>query len=103
MFERYDLALKHLEECLRVKATWPVEDQAEHIQRQTESEILARFDGYQRCMEDMLHEHNCYAGFMYVGEIQRHEGSTSRQSVGLDHPEFREWRRTYFTNGIAKG
>lgn len=95
----------YTEELLRAKKL-PFENQAEHVQRLTAEQIVARMDGYNAAVESMIHEANCWGGFMYVGEprVQQNSDGTktvSRSGVGVRDPEFREWRRVYFTRGIA--
>lgn len=101
IMHRQPETLAWIEEKMRVKGL-PVDQQAEHIQRQTLGEMAAFMDGYNACLEEVMHRFNCYAGFMYAGPRQRVGGVESRRSVGPDDTSYREWRRLYYTNGIAK-
>lgn len=95
--------LAHTENLLRVKML-PLENQGDHVKKLTEAEIIARMDGYNSALEDAMHEAGCYAGFMNVGpEVIGPGGVKIRTQARLTDPEFREWRRAYFTNGIARG
>lgn len=97
-----------IEEKIRVKGL-PVDQQAEHIQRQTLGEMAAFMDGYNACLEEVMHRFNCYAGFHHYGEPtvtpQSSPGTvpgTVRYQVSESHPQYRPWRKLYYTNGIAK-
>lgn len=93
--------LNWIEEKMRVK-TLPLSQQAPHVQEQTVGEMTAYMDGYNACLEEVMHRFNCYAGYMHVGPRQRLGGVESRNSVGPNDTSYREWRRVYYTNGIAK-
>jgi hypothetical protein len=97
MIQRHADYVDYAEERIRVKTTVPVENQAEHIQRVTVAEIEGQVTGYWVALEAALMAYGCYAGFMYVGEKKRENGANCWISVKPDHPEFREWRRHYFT------
>ncbi len=116
---RHEELLTHLEEKLRVKRTVPVENQADHIRDATEAEMIARMDGYNACLEDVMAAFKCYAGYSYAGptRIDPATGWKSRslfdsgEAAEADQfyktditkaPRFAEWRRMYYTNGIAK-
>lgn len=101
IMHRQPEVLNWIEEKMRVK-TLPTDQQAEHVQKQTVGEMVAYMDGYNACLEEVMHRFNCYAGFMYAGPRQRVGGVESRRSVGPDDTSYREWRRLYYTNGIAK-
>lgn len=119
LMKRHEELLDHLEEMLRVKHEVPVENQASHIRDRTEAEMIARMDGYNACLEDVMRAFNCYAGFSYAGptRIDPATGYKSRslfdstEAAEADSyyktditkaPRFAEWRRLYFTNGITK-
>lgn len=95
---RHRLQIEHTEELLRVKRTVPVENQADHVKRLTEEQIVARMEGYNTCLEDAMHESNCYAGFHNYGPKQ---ADGARYQVPPGSEDFLDWRRIYYTNGIA--
>lgn len=104
IMKRHPEVIAHLEEMLRVKRTVPVESQAEHVRDRTEAEMVAFVNGYSACLEAVMHEFNCYAGFHNYGPpvtTEKHLGTT-RYQVPPTHPDYLEWRRLYYTNGIAK-
>ena len=97
--------LLYVERLIEAKNTVPVECQGQHIREGSEEKWIARMEGYNTALEDALFSAGCYAGYMYVGEQHTqtdHTGevSTWRESVKTDHPQFREWRRVYFTRGV---
>lgn len=107
--DRHNAMIEMTEERLRVKREVPVENQADHIRNTTEAEMVARMEGYSSCLEDTMHEFNCYGGFHYCGPVVkiplREPGSipsTVRYSVAEGHPDYLPWRRLYYTRGIAK-
>jgi hypothetical protein len=103
IMERYPAQIAHLENKLHIKRTVPVECQSDHIKEQTEAEMVAFLRGYQTCLEDAMHEAKCYAGFNNYGPQEVHAGGhTARTQVREGDPDFIEWRRLYYTNGIAK-
>lgn len=96
--------IAHLEEMLRVKRTVPAENQAPHVRDRSEAEMAAFVNGFNACLEVVMHEFNCYAGFHNYGlpkTSEKHLG-TARHQVAPGDPEFEEWRKLYYTNGIAK-
>jgi hypothetical protein len=97
--ERYPVYLAHTEEKLRVLRTVPPENQADHIRGKTEAEIIARLEGYQACLEDAMHEANCYAGFNHYGPAEPCGNSTVRHSVREGEPGYEPWRKLYYTRG----
>ena len=108
LIERHIEKIAYIDEMIRVKTTVAVESQADHIKAGTVAEWEARAAGINALLEDALFIGGCYAGFMYQGEQKRRyhptgapgEGgswSTHYESVGSEHPEFKEWRRFYFT------
>lgn len=103
IMERHPGVIAHLEEMLRVKNTVAVENQAPHVRDRTVAEMVAFVNGYSACLEIVMHEFNCYAGFHNYGPVTKFaEGVTSRYQVPPDHKDFLEWRKLYYTNGIAK-
>lgn len=91
--EQYAEALAHTEELIRVKATVPVENQADHVRNGTPELWIARLEGQSVMLEHLLHRSNCYHGFFYVTERKRQD--ETRYAIGTDHPDFAEWRRDY--------
>lgn len=106
IMERQPQVIAHLEEMLRVKRTVAPENQAPHVRDRTEAEMVAFVDGVNACLEMVMHEFGCYAGFHNYGPLKHHEpapqAGTSRSAVGPTHPDYLEWRKLYYTNGIAK-
>ena len=80
------------------------ENLADHVRHRTETEMVAFVNGFNACMEVVMHEFNCYAGFHHYGPKVAADvtnaGPTARYSVGPDHPDYLEWRKLYYT--IAK-
>ena len=99
IMERHAAQIAHTEELLRVKREVPVENQADHVRAKTEAEIVAFTNGYSACLEQVMHEFNCYAGFHWFGPKDADGG---RRVVSSESPDYLEWRRLYYTNGIAK-
>ena len=103
LIERHANYVDHVEERIRVKATVPVENQADHIRNGNPDLWIGRAEGFWVALEAALMAYGCYAGYMNVGFKKRHaDGSTSRESVGPDHPEYRDWARVYFTCNVTK-
>lgn len=112
IMERHPQVIEHLEEMLRVKRTLPADQQADHVRNKTEAEMVAWVEGFSACLEAVMHEFNCYAGFHNYGpkqfvppvdlSVPATQRPTYRQIVPSRHPDYLEWRRLYYTNGIAK-
>lgn len=106
--------VKATEERLRVKALYGNNPDhiAEWLVNKTEAEIVSFMEGYNACLEAVMHEFNCYAGFHWYGpekdaepvdlSVPAHQRAKVRTQVRGDDPEFRDWRKLYYTNGIAK-
>lgn len=102
IMQRHPDTLAWIEEKMRVKQL-PVDQQAPHVQRQTEGEMAAYMDGYNACLETVMHAFNCYAGYHHYGvAIKAPDGTTARTTVSEKDSEYREWRKLYYTRGIAK-
>ena len=98
MIRRHIEYLNHIDEMIRIKTTVPVENQAQHIQNGTVEFWEGCAMGAGSMLNTALNDANCYAGFMYVGEPKRAaDGSRYAVSVTAADPEFKEWRRHYFT------
>lgn len=106
IMHRQPEVIAHCEEMLRVKRTQPVESQADHVRNRTEAEMVAFVNGFNACLEVVMHEFNCYAGFHNYGPPVPGSAAfgelPARYSVPPGHPDFLEWRKLYYTNGIAK-
>lgn len=106
IMDRQPEVIAHCEEMLRVKRTFAPENQAPHVRDRTEAEMVAFVNGVNACLEMVMHEFGCYAGFHNYGPLKRNapgsEGGTSRSAVGPADPDYLEWRKLYYTNGIAK-
>lgn len=105
LFVRQQQRLDWVDEVLRVKRTVPPDSQADHIKAHPESYWIDMMVGYNCAIEDVMHEYGCYHGFGYVGlrgKVQQGESlfgsdpETARPRVGVNHPDFAEWRRFYF-------
>ena len=105
IMERHAATIEHVESNLNVKRKYP-SAQAQWLKDKTEAEIIAWMNGYSACLEEVMFEFNCYAGFQHVGPKTTENSidgkSYSRDVIDRTHPEFEEWRRSYYTNGIAK-
>lgn len=105
IMERQPEVIAHLEEMLRVKRTLPLDCQADHVKNRSEEEMVAFVNGFNACLEAVMHEFNCYAGFQNFGPRTTANSldgvSLSRTSVGPKDPDYLEWRKLYYTNGIA--
>lgn len=101
---RQPAVIEHCEEMLRVKRTVAVENQADHVRDRSEAEMVAFVNGFNACLEAVMHEFNCYAGFHNYGPMQGTDPrlGTARHQVAPGHPDYLEWRKLYYTNGIAK-
>lgn len=98
----FPIVIERLEEMLRVKGAVPTENQGEHIRDKTEAEMIAFVNGYAACLERIMCEFNCYVGFQYYGPQTAHaDGIKSRHVITKASTDFAEWRRLYYTNGIA--
>lgn len=107
IMERYVAMIEMTEERIRVKREVPVENQADHIRNTTEAEMVARMEGYSSCLEDTMHEFNCYGGFHNYGPKVQHveDGKivySGRHSVSEKDADYLPWRKLYYTRGIAK-
>lgn len=101
MIEEHSRAVEWVEECIRAKAL-PIENQAAHIQEGHEQLWVARLEGQAVALESLLFKAHCYAGFCHFSEPKIQLGydgvyTKSRHSVGFDDPEYRDWRRLYYT------
>ena len=93
--DRFENQLKHFEEILRIKREVPVENQAAHVRDRGEDYWLGRIEGAVAQVEDALFDNKCYHGFMYI-DSKGMPLSLNGQRI-TEHPEFKEWRRRYFT------
>lgn len=89
-----------ISEVLHVKACAALENQAMHVRDNSVEHWEGRAIGMSAMLEAALFAANCHAGFIYVGTKQLHtlaDGTSARLvvQVGLDNPDFREWRRHY--------
>ena len=93
--DRFENQLKHFEEILRIKREVPVENQAAHVRDRGEDYWLGRIEGAVAQVEDALFDNKCYHGFMYI-DSKGMPLTLNGQHI-TEHPEFKEWRRRYFT------
>lgn len=123
LMTRHEQVLDHCDEMLRVKRTVELENQAEHIRNRTPEEMIAFVNGYNACLEAVMHEFGCYAGFSYAGPTREQEDSAGNKYKSrslfdpgeykeaevfyktdiTQAPRFAEWRKMYYTNGIKGG
>jgi len=104
LIKRHEAHIAYVDEMIRVKTTVPVENQAEHIRSKSIDYMEGLAVGANQMLENALFEYNCYAGFCYRGVpvTHRDEGGGTylvAPYVGPDNPDFKEWRRQYFTRG----
>jgi hypothetical protein len=109
IMERHPAVIEHLEEMLRLKRTLSEENQPRYVKGRTEAEMVAFVNGYSACLEEVMHVFKCYAGFHNYGPpvktyVSRPGSllSTVRHQVAPANPDYLEWRKLYYTNGIAK-
>ncbi len=94
--------MDHITEVLRVKRETPIEYQASHVRDKSEEYYIGLADGTNSMLENALHQHKCYAGFFYMGVTKKNwDGSSHCQSTGPGKSDYAEWRRMYYTNGLA--
>ena len=97
LVKQYDLMRKLCEEYLVLNATRKPEELAEHVLKYTPEYVEVLMEGMRRMLETVLMEQNCYHGFHYVGPKGEHllwSGVYERVTL---HPDFREWRISYYT------
>ncbi len=98
LITRHQDRIEWIADILRVKRTLPLENQADHVRDNSEDYWIGMAVGANATLEEALHEHKCYAGFMHVGEPKRNaSGVTSWTGVKEGDPEYADWRRHYFT------
>jgi hypothetical protein len=98
LLERHEHAVQWTNEVLAAKAL-PLENQAELVQQHTSEYWIARQEGFNDAVEHALMTYGCYAGFGYLAaKPQFVEGTTEKfiPTIGIDDPDFQEWRRRYF-------
>jgi hypothetical protein len=90
--------MRWIDECLRVKSTVSVENQAAHVKNRSEDYWIGRAEGHNSMLETILHQHNCYAGFNYQAATPTFgdEGAPYYQIVNTQHPEYAPWRVQYY-------
>lgn len=106
IMDRQPEVIARLEENLRKKAQAQAAGD-EWLATRTEGELVAFMEGYNACLETVMHEFNCYAGFNNYGPQvpqTENDGSVtkSRRAIGPSDPDYLAWRKLYYTNGIAK-
>ncbi len=94
--DRFENQLKHFEEILRIKREVPVENQAAHVRDRGEDYWLGRIEGAVAQVEDALFDNKCYHGFGYIDSKGNWLTMDGLNRI-TEHPEFKEWRRRYFT------
>jgi hypothetical protein len=102
LIRQHTMNIENISDILRTKAHVALENQADFVKEHGAEYFEGQAAGMNAMLESALMEAHCYAGFHYFGEKKIHrdgEGnvSTSYESVGPDHPQFREWRRFYYT------
>lgn len=95
MLQRHADNVEHHEEMIQVKLTVPIENQAQHVRQNTVEQMIGRIEGMNTMVEEALHAYGCYRGFTYRARPKTIDGTTVRVFVGPNHPEFKEYRRTY--------
>ena len=94
--DRFENQLKHFEEILRIKREVPVKNQAAHVRDRSEDYWLGRIEGVVAQVEDALFDNKCYHGFGYIDSKGNWLTMDGLNRI-TEHPEFKEWRRRYFT------
>ena len=92
---RFDEALKHYEEVIRIKAL-PEETQANHIREKSLDYFEGWIHGIQSMTESILHDENCYHGFHYVDSKGEWLTADGLEYI-TEHPEYRCFRVSYYT------
>jgi hypothetical protein len=91
--------MRHVTEVLRIKRDFP-DYQSNVIRDKSTDYYIGLADGCNAMLENALMAHKCYAGFQHQRATPTKIGEESfYESCGLDHPEFAEWRRSYYTKG----
>lgn len=94
--------LAQLESALRVKEKYP-DNQTDWLREKSKEELIAQFEGFCAGLETAMYRFNCYAGYFYVGPARLNaDGSEHREGVREGDPDYRPWRKLYYTNGIAR-
>lgn len=96
MLERYEEKMLHFEEILRIKSTFPVENQAAHVRDNSFEYYDGVIRGTISATEDMLHTFGCYHGFYYVNALRESLVYVSGRKI-QDDPEYRDWRIKFYT------
>lgn len=97
LIDRHIEYLNYIDGILNVKRDVPLENQAEHVKSKSEEYWEGLADGANVMLENVLHAHHCYAGFMYVSPKIFDEGLPHWRGVGPQDPLYKGWRRHYFT------
>jgi predicted naringenin-chalcone synthase len=99
LLQRHEHSVQWTNEVLAAKQL-PLENQAELVQKHSSEYWIARQVGFNEAIEHALLSYGCYAGFAYLAARPKFiEGTTEKfvPTVGIDDPDFQEWRRKYFT------
>lgn len=94
-----------IDEILRIKATVPVENQAEHVRNHSVEYYEGMAWGANSVIEEILMAYSCYAGFQNCGPIivapPKGDGPYLSEKihyfpiVSHKHPDYKAWRRVY--------
>ncbi len=87
MHKQYGESRTYVDECLLAKQS-AAENQPDHVRNLSEEHWVGVIAGMTYMLEFVLFEYDCYNGFKYV--------NANGVQVGLDDPDFRDWRREYF-------
>jgi hypothetical protein len=95
LINRHKSQTEFTDEILWAK-TLPLENQTSVTQQNGEDWWIGRQVGLNQMIDDALYEYGCYAGFRYIAKsFTEIEGKRMRLPIGLDHPEYKEWRVEY--------
>jgi hypothetical protein len=97
LLQRHEEAINWFSEIVHLFETSPDNIQP-WIKAKGKEHYESMAEGQNAMMENILFVHKCYAGFMYQSLPKFQYGAIVRYSVDPKSPEFKEWRRSYYTN-----
>ena len=96
LLTRHEEAINHFSVIVNLFETSP-DNLQPWIKEKSKEYYEGLAAGYNAMLENTLMVHKCYAGFMYQSLPKFHNGAIARYSVDPKSPEFKEWRRAYYT------
>jgi hypothetical protein len=92
--------MRHVTQVLKTKRNVPLASQALWVREHSEDYFIGMAIGYNAMLENALMAHKCYAGFQYqVATSTERFDKPFYENCGPKHPEFAEWRRSYYMKG----